>query len=190
METLSVVLTPNAHAMEHWFLLTLLQRKEHEEALEIADRVRRQRFYSSLPMGGRLLALRWILEAPKAALSEAAVLQRQDLLVKYPKYAEHSRAAAAIRDELRKLPAVPVDDGQIKRQKDLLTELAAVTAAQELVLRAIAVRRDPSEFVFPPLKTTAEIKESLKDRQLALAFFATTRAVYAFIFTRDKYNFW
>jgi CHAT domain-containing protein len=190
METLSVVLTPREIPMEHWFLLTLLQRKEHEEALEIADRVRRQRFYSSLPLGGRLLALRWILEAPKEALRKAALLQREDLLVKYPKYADSSRAAAAIRDELRKLPAVPVDEHKIRQQADLLTKLAAETAAQELLLRAIALRRDPSEFVFPPLKKTAEIKESLTDRQLALAFFATTRAVYAFIFTRDKYNFW
>ena len=37
-------------------------------ALEIADRLRRHRFYASLPYGGRLVALRWLLELPESAL--------------------------------------------------------------------------------------------------------------------------
>lgn len=58
METLGVVTIPHLLPMEHWFELTLHSRKEPEKALEIAERIRRRRFYSSLPLGGRLIALR------------------------------------------------------------------------------------------------------------------------------------
>jgi len=189
METLTVVLTPHELPMEHWFAVAL-ERKEHEKALEIADRVRRLRFYSSLPMGGRLLSLRWILEAPKDALGEKALLQRQDLLVKYPKYAELSRGATAVRQALARLPLVSEDDTQQKQQKEGLGQWAEISAAQELILHEIAVRREPSEFVFPPLRTTKEIRESMHEGQLALAFYATSRFVYAFVFTNEKYTYW
>ncbi len=189
METLSVVLTPHVLPMEHWFEVALAQ-KQHEAALEIADRVRRHRFFSTLPMGGRLLALRWVLEAPEDALTETARLQRRDLLVKYPRYAELSRAAAELREQMARQPLVPDDDGQLRQQKEAFGQLADLTAGRELILREIALRRDPSEFLFPPLKTTQEIRESLDEKQIALAFFATSRFVYAFIFTRDKYAHW
>ena len=62
--------------------------KEPELALEIADRTRRHRYLSSLPLGGRLLALRWVLEGPKELLNEQSLAQRQDLLTRFPRYAE------------------------------------------------------------------------------------------------------
>ncbi|MBW3600861.1 MAG: tetratricopeptide repeat protein, partial [Planctomycetes bacterium] len=101
-ETLSVTLTPHLLPMEHWFEITL-ERKDFERAIEITDIVRRHRFYSSLPMGGRLLTLRWIMEAPEASLPADAILQRQDLMNRYPNYAALSRQGAAVRAELESL---------------------------------------------------------------------------------------
>ena len=46
-------------------------------------------------MGGRLVALRWVLEADAESLSERARLQKQDLLARYPKYAALAKQAAA-----------------------------------------------------------------------------------------------
>ena len=71
--------------------------RDYEDALTVAarayegagnaDRARRHRFFSALPFGGRLLSLRWILEAPVEMLDQASVLHRQDLLARYPAYA-------------------------------------------------------------------------------------------------------
>ena len=60
--------------LEHWFEIAL-NRKEEERAIEISDRIRRHRFFTTLPMGGRLVALRWVLEAPQEAISDRALLQ-------------------------------------------------------------------------------------------------------------------
>ena len=68
-----------------------------QTAIEIADRVRRHRFFTSLAFGGRLESLRWILEAPPACLPQQALLQRQDLLARYPAYDQLSQQARAIR---------------------------------------------------------------------------------------------
>ena len=79
---------------EHWLELALA-RRDQEKALNIADRIRRHRFYATQSLGGRLLALRWILEAPAESLSQLAISQRQELLVRYPKFGELSRRAGA-----------------------------------------------------------------------------------------------
>jgi len=66
-ETLASIAFPHPLPYEHW-LDVCLARKEEDKALTITDMIRRHRFYSSLPLGGRLLALRWVLEAaPEAA---------------------------------------------------------------------------------------------------------------------------
>ena len=61
---------------------------------------------------------------------------------------------------------------------------------QEVVLREVAVRRDPAEIVFPPVKKTAEIEKSLPPGHALLVFFATSRNLYAFLLNREKYTNW
>ena len=58
------VCVPHGLIFEHWFEAAVA-RKDHELALEVADRARRHRFLSSCPLGGRLESLRWVLEGPR-----------------------------------------------------------------------------------------------------------------------------
>lgn len=188
-ETLGVILNPHPLPLEHWFELTLIQRKDQDKALEISDMVRRHRFYSTLPFGGRLLALRWLTEAPKTALSETAQRQRQDLLLKYPAYAELSQKARAVRAQLERLPLVPDDAADTKEQIKLLVELGKLSLAQEAMLSDLALRREPSEFSFPPVLDVKSIQQAMPAGQLTLAYFSTTNALYAFLLSKDKYSF-
>jgi tetratricopeptide (TPR) repeat protein len=190
-ETLSVTLTPHLLPMEHWFEVTLA-RKDHERAIEITDLVRRHRFYSSLPMGGRLLNLRWILEAPESALPAKAVLQRQDLLNRYPDYAALGRSARAIRTELAALPAAGgVEDKATQdKRKELYEKLNQVSGAQEILLRSIALRREPADLVFPPVKKLQEVQQQMGEGQIAFTYFATSRYVFGMAIARDKFNGW
>ena len=57
--------TPHDAAFDRWFIAAL-ERKDMPLALEIAERAKRRRFLASQPLGGRLAALRSILEAPEA----------------------------------------------------------------------------------------------------------------------------
>ena len=45
-------------------MLLALDRKEKDVALRISDALRRHRFYTSLPLGGRVMNLRWISGGP------------------------------------------------------------------------------------------------------------------------------
>lgn len=190
METLGVVTIPHLLPMEHWFELTLHFRKDYPKAIELADRIRRRRFYSSLPLGGRMIALRWIMEAPRASLTDSAWLQRQDFLLKYPAYGELARQAGVTKTELSRLPLVPPDDDTAKKQIELLASLGKLSALQEVLLHDVALRRDPSEFVFPPIMELKQIQKETPPGQLTLSFLNTSRNVYAFAITKDKFQVW
>jgi hypothetical protein len=105
LDCLAVLATPHHATYEQWF--DTIPERDLEAALDVADRARRHRFYSALPFGGRLLALRWLLEAPEAALDNAARLQRQDLQSRFPAYVDLGKRAAAIRAQLEQLPLAP-----------------------------------------------------------------------------------
>ena len=193
LESLSVLSVPHMASFENWFDAALVrQNKEHERALEIADMARRHRFLTTLQEGGRLLNLRWLLEAPRQALDETALLQRQAILARYPAYNEKSVEAKRLRGELRKLPLVPDEDDKetADKQAELLSSLATVSAEQEVVLRQISVRREAGNIVFPPLRTFKQTQESLADGQSLLAFFNGSRYTYGFLLSRDKYAYW
>ncbi len=190
METLAVAVTPNLGVLHRWHDLVLWLRNDQQKAVEISDRIRRHRFFSTLPMGGRLLALRWVFEAPDELVTQQALLQRQDLLARYPNYAKAAAQSVAVRQELGTLPLAPDDPVQIKKQTMLFEQLAGVSASQEVMLREIALRREPSEFVFPPLRTLKEIQETMSDDQLVLGYLVTNQHIAGYALAKDKHATW
>ena len=62
LDALAALSTSHPLPYEHWF--EMARQSDVELSLEVADRLRRHRFLSTLPFGGRLMALRWLLEAP------------------------------------------------------------------------------------------------------------------------------
>ena len=143
MEALAVLTTPHPGPFERWFEVAMM-RKEHERALEIADLARRHRYFSSMPLGGRLQSLRWVLEGSEDVLDRQSRLHRQDLLARYPAYAQLAHQAQAIREELRAMPLAAGNQELARQQGDALGRLAAISQQQEAVLREMAVRREPA----------------------------------------------
>jgi CHAT domain-containing protein len=189
METLAVLVTPHGLAMEHWFEAAC-ERREHELAWEIADRARRHRFFSTLEMGGRLQSLRWILEPPAELLDEQAMLQRRDLLLRWPQYAKLADEARAIRTKLADLPLASEDQTAWKEQSRLLAELASLSAQQEAILREIALRREPAAMIFPPLRTVADVRKLLPKGHAILAFFVANHRLYGLLMNNADYSQW
>jgi len=184
-ETFAVITSPAIAPWEHWFELAV-RRDNPEAALDIADRVRRKQFFAAMPIGGRLLALRWVLEAPKEALNDTALQQRQSLLQKYPRLAELSDQSKAVHERLASESAIPSDAEATQRQQQLLNELAKISSQQEALLRPLALSREPCEFVFPPLRSSKEILKLLPEKQAALVFFSTSRDAYGFLLAPGK----
>jgi len=189
VESYAVLLTPPLGALENFLELALL-RKELEVAIEITERIRRRRFYTALPLGGRLLSLRWILAAPTATLSESAQLQRTDLLARYPTYAKLAQQSAHLQRQLHTIPLELPEEADTKKQAGLLKQLAAVSDLQEGMLRDIALRREAAEFSFPRIRTVEEFRASMPENSAALSFFRTSRAIYAFWITPEDIFVW
>ena len=192
IESFAALTTPQQLPMEHWFEAAL-ERGDVEEvhgAIEISDRIRRRRFFGSLEFGGRLESLRWMLEAPDESLSPAALLQRQDIMARYPAFAQLSQRSTEIRTLLAKQPLLPKDPDQAREQAEKLAELGAVGAEQEAILREIALRREPAELVFPPLRSVEDVQKSLPDKHAVLAFFATSQRLYGFLMNNEQSTYW
>ena len=187
LECLAVLSTPHLPAIEHWFEAALKSSKDNELALEIADRARRHRFFSTLPLGGRLLALRWILDGPAEPLGQRGLLQRQDLLARYPRFQQLSQEAAKVRAALAAAGQAAEGRG---RQAGLLEQLGSISDEQELILREMSVRREATDLVFPPLRKTKDVQAALSEGQVLLSFFATSRNMYAFLYSNEKYAAW
>ena len=191
LEALTVMSRPHPVSYEHWFEATLKRGKEPELALEIADRTRRHRYLSSLPFGGRLLALRWVLEGPPELLNEQTLAQRQDLLARFVRYQELDVAAKKISADLAAKPVVEETAEARHDQARRLAELGELGESQEVILREMAVGREPAELVFPPLRKTKDLQQALPAGHALLAFFATSNDnLYGFLFSRDKYAVW
>jgi hypothetical protein len=190
MESLAVLMTPHLPAYEHWFEAAMQHKEMQDVAMEISDRARRHRFFASLPMGGRLESLRWILEAPAEWLDRQTALQRQDLLTRYPQYAKLAEQAQKIRQKLLAAPLAKDDKAVFREQAPALAELASISSQQEAILHEIAVRREPADMAFPPIRKVQDLKKALPDGHAVLAFFATSRKLYAFLMNNAKYSGW
>jgi len=189
MESLAVLANPRAASMERWFRVAMA-RREYEKALEIADRARRSRYFGSLAFGGRLQSLRWILEGPPEALSQESLLERQSLLARYPAYRALSGQARQIHGRLEQMPLVSEGPETSRAQGELLGRLAGICSEQEAILREMAVRREPAGLVFPPVRSTREVREALPRGDALLAFFSAGGELYGFLLNEDNYDYW
>ncbi|MBN2024407.1 MAG: CHAT domain-containing protein [Pirellulales bacterium] len=188
-ECLASLAVPHPAPLEHWFEAALDLGKM-DAALEIGDRIRRHRFFSSLALGGRLESLRWLLEGPEELLDNEAKLHRRDLLVQLPDYAKLRQRAADVRAALARGPLVPPDAEGAAAQQKLLGELGLLAQRREVILREVALRRQPAAMVFPPLRGTEQIQKALPDGSAVLVFLATRTQLHAFLLNNKTYSHW
>ncbi|HJQ79335.1 MAG TPA: CHAT domain-containing protein, partial [Lacipirellulaceae bacterium] len=189
LDTMAVLKTAHDPAFDRWFLAAV-DRKEFPLALEVAERTKRRRFLASLPLGGRLLALRTILEAPDTSLSRNALLERQQFLVSFPAYRELMEAGAAMQEALRTGSVVPQSPEEIKLLSAQYDAWAANTRERQEFLMQLAPRRLPSSLEFPPLRTVAELQQSLAKGEALVEFHAVGGELHGFLVTRTGVHSW
>lgn len=191
LESLTMLCVPHPLSYENWFEAALARRAKGQElALTITDLCRRHRFLTStLEHGGRLVNLRWLLEAPEQTLDQPARMQRQALLMRFPPYAEKAHRVAKLRRDLRNLPLMTDDQEIAEQQSEMLQELARLSGEQELLLKQMSVGREPANLVFPPVRSFEQVQQSLADGQALLAFFDGSRFTYSFLVEKDKYTY-
>jgi hypothetical protein len=188
LEAIAVLSNLDETAFERWF--DAARETDVESSLEVADRLRRRRFYSTQPLGGRLLVMRWLLEQPADSLPADIQLQRQELLTRYPKYAPLAERAKRLKAELTSAPLFAAAPEAAHVQADKLAELGRVAAEQECLLREMAVRRENADMLFPPLRTVKEIQTTIEPRQFIWTFFTTGDGLYSWLVSRNRLASW
>ena len=119
-------------------------------SLEVADQIRRRRFFSTLPLGGRLVALRWLLESPPESMAAETRFQQQELFDRYPRYSELADRVAKLREELVAAQLAAVGAAAQKTQADKLAELARVAGEKESLLHEMALAAKMPRCSFRP----------------------------------------
>ena len=79
---------------------------------------------------------------------------------------------------------------ETKTQAKKLAERRQPEHAQEMILREIALRRDPCNLVFPPFRTTKDMQHRFAGRHALLAFYCTTLQTHGFLMTNARYGYW
>jgi tetratricopeptide (TPR) repeat protein len=188
LATIAELMTPRSAVFEHWFEQAVTS--DSDLSLEVADRLRRRRFLSTLPLGGRLTALRLVLESPQETLDKQTQMQRQELLTRYPHYVDLLSRVEHVQAELKSAPLAATGAEATRKQREQLTELGRIAAEKETLLYEIAVGREPAELAFPPLRSAQDVQSSLGARQLMLVFFSTRDANYAWLMTKNRRAAW
>ncbi len=189
LDSLLALSIPHQPMFELWFEI-ILSKNEWEKAFDIADKAKRHRLFNALPLGGRLMAVRWLLEAPVEALDKDAQLQRREINARFPEYAKLSEAATKIKTQLTAMPLAPDKAEEIKKQADLMGEWYRLSMQQEALIREISLRREPTKFVFPPTASVKAIQEKLPQGQVALITYATSRSLHAVLLSKTRYAAW
>lgn len=186
MEAMAFLLTPHVDAMQRWFTV-VVNRKRNGQALEIADATRRHRFYSTLPMGGRLLSLRWVMHGDVTLLSQNALQQRQNFLTRYAEYRKLLNDAATVRAKLDALEVFPDKKSpDFSARKTQVSELVKISNAQEAMLASFALRREPADLAFPPRVNPERIEASMEPGQLALITLQTGEGYHIFMMDSQR----
>jgi hypothetical protein len=189
LDAMAVLKTPQDAAFHRWFIAAL-ERKDNLLALETAEMAKRRRFLAALPLGGRLLALRTILESPESGLTRDAVLERQLILTLFPEYRQLAEAAAKMEDALRAGPVLSTDAAEAK---SLATQFEAwdenARRRHQLLMQFVA-RRLPASIEFPPRRPPAELQQSLAAGEALLLFHRAGEQLYGFLVTQDGVHQW
>ena len=188
LEALTLLLSPLQEPRARWFQIAM-NRKEYEKGIEIADNIRRFQFYNSMPLGGRLLAFRWMLEAPDNMITAETREQKKVFNLAFPGYEALSNEARRIQEELRKIDGLPeLDTDEGKQQSALVQQLTKNSILRDAIIMNASLKRNAAPMSFPPRLKFGELQKRLKPKQVAWIFFLNGNQYYAFVLTKDTYH--
>ncbi len=188
-ESLAIQMIAPIDAYERQLQL-LMDRDLKDRAFEVAERIRRERFFARQTFGGRLVSLRYIMTADAILTTQSIRAARESLYYAYPDFEESMKATSAIMAELNALPTVPSDRDALRNVEALYAKLADVSGKQEALLRFIAAGRVRIPYVFPPVYTVKQVQERLPDETAILSFIGAGGDIYGFMIGKENLDAW
>lgn len=186
LEPMTYLLTPHFDLMENWFEI-LIARKNVDSAIDVSELVRRHRFFSALPLGGRLLSFRWMLNAPDRAMSQRALTQRRTFMGAHPEFKKLTDDSNTLIKQLKTLPLNPdAESAEAKQQRAWYLSLFKKSKTMETYLRSVALRRVAADMVFPPTGVFSDIKAQMNSDQIALVSLRTKNGYHQFALNQQN----
>ncbi|WP_425396091.1 CHAT domain-containing protein [Aeoliella sp.] len=176
-------------ALGRW-MLAALSREEVLPAIDITDITKRRRFWLAQPVGGRLLAIRDLLETDPAQLPADAVVEHRNLMLHAPTYKKLLEEAAELKKQLESKPLAD-DSGRVPQEQiSLLKRLDNNAQQRDALVRKLVLRRDPTDLLSPPAMPAANLQQQLKPGQAVIVFHQSGSSFFAFILTQQAYHHW
>lgn len=172
------------------WLLAALSRDEVLPAIDITDLTKRRRFWLAQPIGGRLLAIRNLLEANPAGLPPDAAVEHRNLMLRVPEYKQLLDEAAKLKQQLESKPLAD-DEGRVPQDRyNQLKRLAKNAEQRETLVRQLVLRRDPTDLLLPPAVMAKDLQQQLEPGQAVIVFHQSGSSFFAFVLTQQAYHHW
>lgn len=188
LDSLAGISAPAIGGFDRWFS-TAVERRDATLALQIIDQQRRREFLSGQPLGGRLIAVRWLLESPDDNLSPTAIAARSRVDTAAPDYRDLRREGSLAVEALVAAVGEAEDSVTPAARKASETLGETLQGRERLVLRA-ALSRAPTPLVFPPPVDLIAAKGNLVSGDALLAFHETRDELYGVVFTSTGEHLW
>ena len=188
-ESIAIRSIASPEAYERWFRL-LFERDLKDKAFEVAERIRRERFYATQKYGGRLVSLRYLLTADDALLSTASQTARQTLLLRYPALEASLKASKEVAAALNALPTVPRDAAEREEQLQLFVRLDKLSKEQEAAMRFVVAGRNYVPNVFPPALSVEDVQKRLPEETAILSFLDAEGETFGFMIGKNCLDSW
>ncbi|MDR1493110.1 MAG: CHAT domain-containing protein [Planctomycetaceae bacterium] len=188
-DSLIVTIAQRSGTFEQWFTLEASQHN-FTKAFEIAEFARRSRFQSTLRLGGRLISLRFLLEAPERLLKPEHLRLRKTLSDELPGLAKLSEDVRRLRNEMATLPLMSEDAKQKKQIDAQYRELKTLAAAEESMLSRFALGRKDLPNIFPPVTTFEDFRKRLSEKTKYLVYFEALGDYYGFLIGQNGVDGW
>ena len=189
LDTLAHMKTPHGQAFDRW-IAALVERKALGAALEVTDLSKRRRFHGPMPWGGKQAALRDALEASENSLSEHNRNVRNELLLRYPTYAQAALAGEDLHQQLKQNWQVGLDETAQRKLVKTWRDWSATIDSREAMLDDMSLERVAADLHFPPLVATTQLQSVLQPGQAVLSFHNTSQGLLGFLVTSDGASHW
>ena len=190
MECFAALVGTPPGAYERWFAVAF-HRGNREKAFDISEKARRARFFAALPLAeSRLMAFRLLFEGDESALAPEMLLQRQTLALDFPEFSGLSDNVRNIRRQLLNIPIMPENPEQVTGQRALLADIERYSAAQESMLRVMALSRTGAPLTFPPMMPLEQIRRELPENTAMLVYIESLGTLYCFMIDRNSLVPW
>lgn len=180
IEAMSFLTSAHLSSIEAWLDIAI-ENRSYDRAVEIAELLRRHRFYATQPLAGRLVSMRWMMHGYDEAVGEKALAQRADFMTRLPAYAELTLRAGQVRQALLGIPLQPpADSDREKEQRDLFVQAMQIGAQQESLLASLALKREPATMVFSPSVDLSTLRSGFGPDTTVLYAVETERSCHLF----------